>query len=178
MYTLLKYRKTIGSLLVTLAFVLQWVVTENLEPAQKAAYADTSMEVSEVRQLVYEVLYQQTKYPTMLEAAIQTAATRYMIMHRRKGYDEKTANARFAPIYHAMESKPQSWDEYAREKKLLNAAMGSYWKSEWLTGAHHLTLLADTLKVSSFLLSICGLLLVWSAEAFPTRKRYSDCGAG
>lgn len=170
MHTFLRYRKTIGALLAVVAFVLQWTVVDVLESKSKAVFPDASFGVGEVREHSLELLYLQTRDIRFLEDALHSASMRFTVLHLSPAFQKATEEARFKVLLEAMQSKPTSWDDYLAKKQSFLREMGRFWDDEWLKGAARQQRYARIAKIFTFTVSLVGLLLVWSAEAFPSKS--------
>ena len=158
-----KYRKTVGSLLMVAAFVSQWVLTE-LESA--SAPNDISGYFDEVRRLQYETLFHQTHDLRFLESALHTQAMQMAALNWGPDFKPETSNDRFKPIVEAQSYRPTSLEDYVAHRDGLSSSAGRYWHDEWVPSAIRRAATREYLKYSTFAISLLGLLLVWSGEAF------------
>ncbi len=162
-----RYRKTIGSLLMVAAFVVQWVLTEYVEPAAEATFSnpdtcgDTSLQTQNL-----ELLFHVTGEPTHLHDAIRTRALFYYEFLTSPAFDEATVDHRLGPVAEAMTATPDTFEEYARLKVSLGKHAGRLWGDEWRPGAQAIKRRGLYLRVAIFLVSLLGLLLIWSGENF------------
>lgn len=170
---LLKYRKTIGSLLATFAFVLQWAFLDQLKEDQQRIFWKPQASFTMLEVYALEGLYHHTKDKEFLRRAITTDSTYYIGEMGSPAYNKSTEDQRRGYVQKALDAKPGDWSEYQTAKSQLHRDMGSLY-SEWRVGALRIETQVRALRILIFTLSLAGLLLIWSAEAFP--KRHSDSG--
>ncbi|MBL8300857.1 MAG: hypothetical protein JNN30_21155 [Rhodanobacteraceae bacterium] len=170
MQALLRYRKTVGALLAVVAFVFQWTVVDGLEAKSKSVFPSASFATGEVNEHSLELLYLNTQDLRFLEAALQAASMRFTVLHLSPAFQEATKESRFQVLLQAMQGKPTSWDDYLSRKQSFLREMGKFWNDEWRKGAAKAQRYASFAKVVTFIVSLVGLLLVWSAEAFPSKS--------
>jgi hypothetical protein len=162
-----KYRKTIGSLLMILAFVLQWTSTNFFLGDGDALEHDTS----ELQQQVYEVEYLLTKDPKYLSDARNMAQFRYFALENTsevggfKETDRKLAEEMF------LNAPPATWEAYQDLMTRLGSAMGKTLMNDYVHASVRNMRFRHAQELATFVLSLSGLLLIWLGEAFEAPQK-------
>src|SRR5262245_26450381 len=120
MQPLLRYRKTVGSLLTLLAFILQWAVVDHYESAAKRMFSSDETRTAELKEYTLEILSLTTKEPRYLSDALFSMTMRFNSFLSSAAFDqsakeEKEKRARVLLL--AMRSEPKTWEEYSNLKQ-------------------------------------------------------------
>ena len=166
-----KHIKTIGALLAILAFCTQWLVVDRLEQKLRSTQPSISFAIGPVHENTFEILYQQTKDPIFLERAINAAGNRFAWLHLSPGFASDTLEERSKLVYDAMNAKPKTWEEYIRLRDEFFRSNGKYWDTEWRHKIVGIDRQIDIARAATFFISLIGLLMVWTGESFPSRRR-------
>lgn len=174
--TIYKYIKTIGALLAILAFCAQWLVVDRLEQELRSTQPSVSFAIGPVHENTFEILYHQTKDPAFLSKAMNAAGTRFGWVHVTPAFESDTLQERSKLVYEAMNANPKTWEEYTRLRDEFLRSNGKYLDTEWRHRISDIDDKIDIARAVTFCISLIGLLVVWTGESFPSRRRKRRAG--